>query len=265
MPDGAEAAGRPLISVVVPFFNSERHLGACVESLFGQQDVGGAYEILCVDNGSTDGSAAVLARYAGLAVLEERAPGAYAARNAALRRARAPLVAFTDADCVVDRDWLRSIRRGMRDPTVAILVGRVRYPAPATLALRLLGAYENAKAEYVIDHCAPAHHFAYANNMAVRASVFAELGPFKPWRRAADSELAQRLAARRPDLRLAYHRAMTVTHMEFLSARARARRLATYTRTNSRITTFRELGMRQRLAVLAHMVRRRRDAPPAGE
>ncbi len=262
-PGFAEPAGErpevsaPVISVVVPFFNSERHIAACVESLLAQEDVGGAYEILFVDNGSSDASAAVLARYDGLTLLEERTPGAYAARNAAIRRARAAIVALTDADCVVERDWLRSIREGLRDPAVAILLGRVRYPAAASLALRLLGAYEDAKAEYVVDRCPPAHHFGYANNMAVRTAVFAELGLFKEWPRAADSELVQRLAARRPDLRPAYRPSMRVTHMEFLTARARARRLSLYTRTNSRIATFRELGMAQRLGVLAHMLRRR--------
>jgi glycosyltransferase involved in cell wall biosynthesis len=252
------AAGRPLISVVVPFYDSERHIAACIESLLAQEGVGGPYEVFLVNNGSSDGSADIVARYEGLTLLEEGAPGAYAARNAAIRRARAPLIAFTDADCVADRDWLRSIREGMSDPAVAVLLGPFRYPAPATLALRLLGAYENAKTEYVIDRCAPPYHFGYANNMAVRASVFAELGLFETWRRAADSELVQRLSARRPDLRLAYLPSMRVTHMEFLTARTRARRLSLYTRTNSRISTFRELGLAQRLGVVARMLRRRR-------
>lgn len=246
----ASMSDTPDVSVVVPFFNSERHLAACIESLLGQDDAGGPYEIILIDNRSTDGSAAIAARYRDLTLLEEPTPGAYAARNAGIRRARAPLIAFTDADCVVDGDWLRSIRDGMRDPAIGILLGHCRYPASASLALRLLGAYENAKAEYVIGHCEAAHHFGYANNMAVRTSVFDKLGPFKEWQRAADSELVHRLASQRPDLRLAYRPSMRVTHMEFLNARQRARRLSLYTKTNSKIGTFRELGVAQRVGLL---------------
>jgi glycosyltransferase involved in cell wall biosynthesis len=244
------------ISVVVPFLNSERHLSACLEALLDQEGVEGAFEILCVDNGSTDNSAGIAESFDGVTLLEEPTPGAYAARNTAVRAARAPLIAFTDADCVVDRDWLRSIHDGMRDPAVAVLLGHCRYPDEASLGLRLLGAWENAKTGYVVDHCPPAHRFAYANNMAVRAVVFAELGLFEGWLRAADSELVQRLAARRPDLRLVYRPSMRVTHMEFLTARDRARRLSLYTRTNARIESFRELGMRHRLGVLWRILRR---------
>ena len=252
------AAATPCVSVVVPFFNSRRHLAACLRSLESQRDVGGSYEIICVDNGSSDGSADVAAGFASPILLREPRPGAYAARNAGIRRARAPLIAFTDADCVVDGDWLRAIRQGMRDPAAAVLVGPVRYPGEASLPLRALGAWENAKAAYVLERCAPAYRFAWANNMAVRTELFAELGPFREWRRAADSELVHRLAARRPDLEVRFHRAMRVTHLEFLRARDRARRLALYTRTNARIEGFRELGPRRRLAALVHAARTRR-------
>lgn len=248
-------SARLSVSVVVPFFNSERYLAACIESLLAQENVGGPFEILLVDNRSTDASASIAARYPGVTVLEESTPGAYAARNAGIRRAVATVIAFTDADCVAYPDWLRSILDGREDPRTAILVGHFRYPPNASLKLRLLGAYENAKAEYVIDRSEPAHRFAYSNNMAVRASVFEELGPFEEWQRAADSELVHRLAARRPDLELTYHRSMRSTHLEFVRGRQRARRLKLYSRTNSQIATFRELGVAQRLGVLLHLIR----------
>ena len=250
----------PCVSVVVPFFESERHLAACIESLLEQRDVGGPFEVILVDNGSTDGSASIVAQFREVIALEEPTPGAYAARNAGIRRARAPLIAFTDADCVADSDWLRSIRDGMRDPSIAILLGHCRYPSDATFALRMLGAYENAKTEFVIESCAPAFHFGYANNMAVRQSVFDELGLFLKWQRAADSEFVHRLASSRLSLRTAYRSSMKITHMEFRRARERARRLSLYTRTNAKITSFRELGFAQRAGLLGHLIRFRREA-----
>jgi glycosyltransferase involved in cell wall biosynthesis len=247
---------RPLISVVVPFFNSEAHLAACIESLQSQEGVAEAYEIILIDNGSSDGSVAIARGFDGIELLTEAKTGAYAARNTGIRAASGSLIALTDADCVVDPDWLRAIVQGMEDPSVAILVGYCAYPSHASSALKLLAAYENAKAEYVLGRCPPAYQFAYANNMAVRRSVFDELGPFEEWPRAADSELVHRLAARRPDLRAVFHPAMRVTHLEFLRARDRTRRLSLYTRTNSQIATFRELGPRQRLGLLWLLLRR---------
>jgi glycosyltransferase involved in cell wall biosynthesis len=249
----------PRVSVIVPFVDRQRFLGACVEALLSQEEIGGPVEIILVDNGSTDNSAVPRAADSRITLLRETTPGPYAARNTGIRRARAAIIAFTDADCVVDRDWLRSVCDAMADTKVGILIGHCRYPAAASQALRLLGAYENAKADYVVNRCPPACHFAYANNMAVRSRVFEELGPFQEWPRAADSELVHRMASQRPDLRLMYSRSMRVTHLEFLRVRDRLRRLSLYTQTNSQIATFRELRLAERLAVLRHVVRRQAE------
>lgn len=246
---------RPAVSIVVPFYDSERHLAACIESLLAQE-AAGPFEIILVDNGSTDASPAIAARYRDVTLLAEPTPGAYVARNTGIRTARAPLIAFTDADCIVSPGWLRSMRQGMEDPAAGILVGSCRFPRGASLGLRVLGAYEDAKAEYVIERCPAEHHYAYANNMAVRAAVFESIGPFREWPRAADSELVHRMRALRPDLRLAYRRSMAVTHMEFLHSRDRLRRLSLYRHTNARIGTFRELGLRRRLGLIGHAVTR---------
>ena len=243
------------VSVVVPFFNNELTLAACIESLLNQGAVEGGYEVILINNRSTDHSPSIAAHYPEVTVLEETNQGAYAARNRGIRQARAPVIAFTDADCVAADDWLRSILDGMSDPAIAILLGHFRYPASSTWSLRLLGAYENAKADYVLHRCGPAHYFGYANNMAVRASVFAEVGLFKEWKRAADSELIHRLSAHRPDLHLAYRPSMRVTHLEFLHTRDRIRRMSMYTRTNTQISTFLELGPLQRLGVMAWLIR----------
>lgn len=244
----------PGVSVIVPFFDSERYIRACVESLLSQEQIEGGCELIFVNNGSSDTSPSIVADYPELIVLDEPTQGAYTARNTGLRRATAPLVAFTDADCQVAPDWLRAIQDGMADPSIAILIGHCRYPQEASLALRALGTYENAKTEYVVTRGDSSHRFAYANNMAVRASVFEEVGPFKEWKRAADSELVHRVAERRPDLNLRYHRSMRMTHMEFTTATARLSRLAVYSQTNAQMSTFRELSLTNRLGILLHML-----------
>ncbi len=244
----------PAVSVVVPFFDNAAHVGDCAASLLRQEGVAASVEIIFVDNGSEDGSAEIVADYDGITLIREPKPGAYAARNAGIRVARGQIIAFTDADCAVAPDWLRSILDGMQNDETGILVGHVRYPDDASRALRMLGAYENAKVDYVLSRCPPEYHFGYTNNMAVRASVFAEIGLFEEWKRAGDSELVHRMAARRPDLQIAYCPSMQVTHLEFTTFRSRARRLSLYTSTNSKISTFKELGAARRFGVLMHLL-----------
>jgi glycosyltransferase involved in cell wall biosynthesis len=253
---------RPCVSVVVPFFESARHIAACVESLLAQRDVVGPYEVLMVDNGSPDDSAEIVGRYPEVTLLTEPKRGAYAARNAALRVARAPVIAFTDADCIAHPDWLRSILEGLEEPGTAVLLGHCSYPRDSSSVLNLLGAWENAKADYVIERCQPENRIAYANNMAVRAALFEELGPFEEWPRAADSEWVHRLARRRPDLRMRFHDGMRITHLEFVRGGRRLERLRLYRHTNSRIEGFRELSIGQRLGVLLHLFRRYRAKEP---
>ncbi len=85
------------VTCVVPVFNAESFLDAALQSIFSQTH--GAIEIVAVDDGSTDGSAAVLARYRDrLTVLSQPNRGEAAARNAGIRVARGEFVAFLDAD-----------------------------------------------------------------------------------------------------------------------------------------------------------------------
>lgn len=242
--------GLPAVSVLVPFHNSEKHIASCIEALLSQNSIGSPVELLFIDNGSSDGSANIVRRYPEVQLLDEKTPGAYAARNRGLRSAQAPLIAFTDADCVADEDWLSRIVATMENPEVAVAIGHCRYPTQASWPLRWLETYENTKAEYVLQRCPAAFHFAYANNMAVRSSVFDDIGAFEEWRRAGDTELVHRLATRRPDLQTVFAPTMRVTHHEFVTLRARAARLSLYTETNSRIETFRELTLGRRLGVL---------------
>jgi glycosyltransferase involved in cell wall biosynthesis len=86
----------PSISVVIPVYNGERYLGEAIESVLAQT-VGGS-EILVVDDGSTDGSAAVARRYPGVTVLQGPRQGIGAAMNRGISAARAELLTFLDAD-----------------------------------------------------------------------------------------------------------------------------------------------------------------------
>lgn len=93
----------PLISVIVPVYNAERYLADCLESLIRQTHR--ELEILVIDDGSTDGSAALCERFAGqdgrIRLLRKENGGVSSARNLGLDEAQGEYVAFVDAD-----DWI---------------------------------------------------------------------------------------------------------------------------------------------------------------
>jgi glycosyltransferase involved in cell wall biosynthesis len=87
----------PLVSVVIPVYNGERFLKESLESVFAQTFHD--YEIVCVDDGSTDGTFALLQQYgAQVRVVQQANAGQSAARNAGVRQATGAFVAFLDQD-----------------------------------------------------------------------------------------------------------------------------------------------------------------------
>jgi GT2 family glycosyltransferase len=148
-------------------------------------------ELIVVDNGSRDGTRAILERYgARLRVLEEPVRGAGAARNRGICEAAHPLVAFTDADCRVAAAWLRHLVVPLEDETVGVAGGRI-------LANDRDHPIERFD-ESIHDHERAMNHFQppYAITMSwmSRTSVLREQGGFDPsFLRGQDSELAYRL------------------------------------------------------------------------
>lgn len=130
------------ISVVVPAYNEEMYLAATLTSL-QKQDFTSPYEIIVVDNNSTDGTAA-LAQTFGVTVLHEPTPGVCAARQAGTAAARGNIVISTDADTVHPTDWLSRIDEEFsRSDDVILVAGPCRYLNPswwATLYPKLLFA-----------------------------------------------------------------------------------------------------------------------------
>ena len=252
-------AGQPLLSVVVPFHNSSETIEACIESLLASEPEPGSVELIFVDNNSADESRDLVSRFSTVTLLDESQPGAYPARNRGLKAARAPIIAFTDADCTVDSMWCEVILERMEEPELGILIGAVHFPPKASLPMHLLGGWENAKARWIADHARAQQRIAYCNNMAVRSSLFQSLGWFRDWRRAGDSEFAQRVASKRPEMTLAFDSRLRVVHHEFTRLRQRIRRLRRYQDTNQQIEGFEELSTLQRAAVLGQWLSGRKQ------
>ncbi len=96
---------KPTVSVVVPVYNGEKTIDACIESLLALDYPKQAYEIVIVENGSTDRTVEIIQRYP-VRLLHSLLRGPAAARNLGIAHSTGEIIAFTDADCIADREWL---------------------------------------------------------------------------------------------------------------------------------------------------------------
>ncbi len=173
-------------TIIVPVFNRADAIEACVRSLYAVEYDPTRFEVLVVDNGSTDESARV-ALQAGARVLSVSRPNRSLARNEGARVARGGWLAFTDSDCVIDRGWLKAFAEaagaydgapGRESPAVLageILNGGCASPVEAYIAERRW--LDQAKFLAGRRFAPP---FAATANLAVRADAFERVGGFDP-------------------------------------------------------------------------------------
>lgn len=187
------AVEAPVVSVVIPAFNAERDLPLCLDAL-SQQEGAPPFEVLVVDDGSNDRTAA-LADSRGARVFRQENRGPGEARNRGAAEARGDILVFTDADCEPDRAFLHEIAAAFDDPAVDGALGayrtRQRSWVARHLQIEFTYNYRKLHRHRTIDHV-PTHAAAY------RLSAFREGGGFRPQYRGAsqeDVDLSYRLAA----------------------------------------------------------------------
>jgi glycosyltransferase involved in cell wall biosynthesis len=117
-------------SIIVPAYNEAAYLGRALNSL-QHQDYDGNYEIIVVDNNSTDETVAVAARH-GVRVVSEPRQGVCAARQRGADHAQGEIIISTDADTTQPRDWLRTIDSHFTaSEQVVAVAGPCRYENPS--------------------------------------------------------------------------------------------------------------------------------------
>ena len=245
------------ISVVVPFYNAERYLARCLDGLLSQSLPRRDYEIILVDNNSTDGSVGRARTYADVCLLHQPVQGSYAARNLGIGRAQGDVIATIDPDCRPAPHWLESIGACMQDPACGILLGP-RRTENSSPALALLAAYEDEKIAYVVDRKVPEMYYGYTNNMAVRRTVFDRVGPFPERLRGGDTMFVQRAVDILGCDVVRFSPRMEVTHLEISTVGDYYRKRTIYGRSNERIgraVAFRPLNHRERWEVFRRLVR----------
>jgi glycosyltransferase involved in cell wall biosynthesis len=194
---------RPDVSVVIPTHNRCESLVAAIESVL-HQTTSVPYEVIVVDNKSTDETPRVVERYAASAngrvrYVFEAGPGISRGRNAGIRASRAELVAFIDDDCRAGPGWISTIKKTFDDhPEVGCIGGKVlphwKQQPPGWLDKRHWGPL--AITDYG-DLPLPMNAFRpvclVCASLAVRREVFENVGLFSPeFSRSEDHELELR-------------------------------------------------------------------------
>jgi glycosyltransferase involved in cell wall biosynthesis len=208
---------RPGLSVVIPVHNGGRDFEHCLRRL--RDSYATDFELLVIDDGSTDGSGTVAEAFGARVIRQETAQGPAAARNAGAKAASAPIVFFLDADVAVHPDTVGKVAaRFANDPGLTALFGSYddcpSSPGLVSQYRNLLHHFVHQQGEFV-DDARPAKTF-WTGCGAIRKSDFIDHGGFDPglYRRPAieDIELGYRLT--RSGCKIILARDIQATHMK---------------------------------------------------
>ena len=191
-------------SVVVPTRNRADSLRRLLGTLLAQQAEGIRYEVLVVDNDSSDATRTIVEECAAadsrVRYFMEPRPGVSHARNTGVVSSAAPIIAFVDDDVEARADWLMTLKRAFDEhPDADCIGGRVRpvwtTPRPAWLTSSHVGAI--AVQDRLTGFTVGAHNASpclLTANFACRRAIFEDVGLFSPtFRRGQDRELQMRM------------------------------------------------------------------------
>lgn len=194
----AVSAKTPRVAMIVPCYNEEQTVGGTAESLLALDYPKDKLRIILVDDGSTDGTAAVMesfAHFENVTVIHQKNQGKHAALNAGIAAAEdAELIGCLDADSFVDASALREMIACFDDGHVAASTAAMSVDKPRNVLERMQNA------EYIMG-IACRHILAAVNGIYVtpgpfslyRRDVVVELGGFREGHKTEDMEMALRI------------------------------------------------------------------------
>lgn len=153
------------VSVVIPAFNEEKHIGKCLESLKSQTVA--PFEIVVVNNNSTDHTETI-AKQAGVLVVHESQQGIVHARNKGFNLARGDVIARCDADTILSKNWIEEIIKTMNIKDVIGVSGPAKYyDAPFFIRPTIF-----SKMFFLFMNLIQGHHTLLGFNMAIRRDAW---------------------------------------------------------------------------------------------
>lgn len=191
----------PSVSLIICTRNRASRLATCLEHVARLQPPAGGWELVVVDNASTDDTGRMIddfARAAEFPVLHvhEPRPGLGRARNAGIARAQADIYAFTDDDCYVRPDFLLQVCRVFEQEALGYIGGRITLYDPSD---DVATTKDVPSPEPIAPHAFVPAGKIHGANMAVRREVIERIGGFDPmlgagalFRSGEDLDLASR-------------------------------------------------------------------------
>jgi glycosyltransferase involved in cell wall biosynthesis len=181
------------VSVIVPTYNSQATIKSCLDSLSNQK-FEGEYEIIVVDDASTDATASAVSDYP-VELLKQDHMGPAAARNLGAKNAGGEILLFTDADCTPEVDWIEKMCTPFEDEQVVGVQGAYKTRQKELVArfvqYEIEERYEIMSKEAQID-------FIGSYSAAYRKNVFLGVGGFDtdfPIASGEDTDLSYRLSS----------------------------------------------------------------------
>ncbi|HLB69694.1 MAG: glycosyltransferase [Candidatus Methanoperedens sp.] len=178
-----------MISVIIPAYNEEASITACLQSLCNQTLPRDEYEIIVVDGNSKDSTRELAGEYAD-EVFIQASKKVGGARNDGILRARGEIVATTDADCIIPPEWLEVIKNDFATYDIAQLYGIV-YPIEKGIKnwLSLAGANNFSRLGYYTHTL----YYTLGCNTAFDRETFIRVGMYRCIDAGDDLEIARRI------------------------------------------------------------------------
>ncbi len=112
------------VSIVIPCYNEEKYIEKCLQSIATQIEK--PDEIIVVDNNCTDGTSEIAQKF-NVKIVKEKNQGIISARNAGFDSAKSEIIARTDADTILPKDWILKIKEHFKDSSLGALSGPAAY------------------------------------------------------------------------------------------------------------------------------------------
>jgi glycosyltransferase involved in cell wall biosynthesis len=197
------------VSVVIPAYNAAKTIGEAVAHSLSQTKGSLQVELIVVDDGSTDDTAAV-AESAGATVIRQENAGPAAARNRGWKSATGTFICFTDSDCIPTAGWLENLLDGFTESQVGAVAGSYEIANPSSWLARWVHQEIMERHKRM-----PSFIRAFGSyNVAIPRHVLQATGGFDPvYRRASgeDNDLSYRIIKKgwriafRPQAKVAHY------------------------------------------------------------
>lgn len=170
------------LSVIIPVYNDPNGISETLDSLTDQTFPTESYEIIVVDNNSTDSTLSVICEFISennniRLEFEREIQSSYAARNAGIECASGTILSFVDANMTVERDWVEDIVTRFENIGCDYLACDVEIYIPEEEESTIWAKYDNALG-FPIEEYLTKHNYSPTCCLSVRASVVNEVGEF---------------------------------------------------------------------------------------